>query len=412
MGSTWTERLARRAVGWYPRRWRERYAEEILDVLDQHRISARTVINLAANAAATRLDPTYRRDRSLAMRRVRTGLAVVATVAAFPGAFMGVQLVIGEETAFGVTGAHGLAVSGNGRLVVTSSGASTVRLWNIADPRHPVLLSSFDGGTALAVSPDAHTVAVIGHRVTLWNITDPTRPVQAATLPSYTGHVSAMAFTPDSRYLAMAYHGSVLVYDVTDPAQPRPLTRAPEQPTNQANHDAGHSQFSPNGRLLAIESADSDQVTLWSLADRSAPRSLATIVFGHEVPPFADLAFSPDGATLATTTVQGHLTLWNITDPAAPTMLSTMDDIPVGPGVADATVGATLAFSLDGRKLTSVIGSVKSVRWDVTDRTRPRHLDDLTRTDAGPGNFMPTPDGRAVVGAAHGADTIHVWTLG
>ena len=54
---------------------------------------------------------------------------------------------------------------------------------------------------------------------------------------------------------------------------------------------------------------------------------------------------------------------------------------------------------------------MKAVRWDVTDRTRCRHLNDLTRTDAGPGNVMLTPDGRAVVGAAHGADTIHVWTL-
>jgi len=319
--------------------------------------------------------------------------------------------MIGEETAFGVTGAHGLAVSGNGRLVVASSGASTVRLWNITDPRHPVLQSTFDGGSALAVSPDAHTIAVIGKKTRLWNITDPTRPVQAATLPSYTIHASAMAFTPDSRYLAMAYRGSVLVYDVTDPAHPRPLTRAPEHATNAPGQDARHGRFSPDGRLLAIEDAGSDQVTLWSLADRGAPRPLATIVFGHEVPPFGDLAFAPDGATLATTTVQGHITLWNITDPAAPTMSSTMDDVPVGPGVADATVGATLTFSLDGRALTSVIGSVKSVRWDVTDRARPRHVNDLTRSDAGPGNFILTPGGRAVVGAAHGADTVHVWTL-
>jgi hypothetical protein len=32
-----TARLSRFLVGCYPRRWRERYREEMLDVLDQHR---------------------------------------------------------------------------------------------------------------------------------------------------------------------------------------------------------------------------------------------------------------------------------------------------------------------------------------------------------------------------------------
>ena len=174
----------------------------------------------------------------------------------------------------------------------------------------------------------------------LWNISDPARPVRAGILPRYTLHASAMAFTPDSRSLAMAYHGSVLVYDVTDPARPRPLTPPPEQPTNDANHDTGPSRFSPDGRLLAIESVHSEQVTLWSVVDRSAPKPLATLVFGHEEPPFGDLAFSPDGATLATATTQGHLALWNVTDPAGPTVSSTCDDAPAGFGAVGSVLGS------------------------------------------------------------------------
>jgi hypothetical protein len=109
-----------------------------------------------------------------------------------------------------------------------------------------VLQSRFDGGgTALAVSPDAHTIAVIDDRIRLWNVTDPPWPVRAGTLPIYTGHAAAMAFTPDGRALAMAYDGGVLVYDVTDPAQPGPLTPAPTRPGNDSNNDASHSRFSP-----------------------------------------------------------------------------------------------------------------------------------------------------------------------
>ena len=40
-------------VACYPRRWRQRYAPELLAVLDQHQPSARTVLNLAAGAAST-----------------------------------------------------------------------------------------------------------------------------------------------------------------------------------------------------------------------------------------------------------------------------------------------------------------------------------------------------------------------
>ena len=44
-------RLSRFLVGCHPRRWRDRYGEEMLEVLDQHQASARTVASLAASAA-------------------------------------------------------------------------------------------------------------------------------------------------------------------------------------------------------------------------------------------------------------------------------------------------------------------------------------------------------------------------
>ena len=36
------DRLSRAVVGCYPRRWKQRYAAELLDVLDQHRAGPRT----------------------------------------------------------------------------------------------------------------------------------------------------------------------------------------------------------------------------------------------------------------------------------------------------------------------------------------------------------------------------------
>ena len=67
--------LSRFLVGCYPRRWRERYGEEMLDVLDQHRPGARTVVNLAASALGAHLDPAYRMEGLSMIRRHKKWLA-------------------------------------------------------------------------------------------------------------------------------------------------------------------------------------------------------------------------------------------------------------------------------------------------------------------------------------------------
>jgi hypothetical protein len=73
-------RLSRFLVGCHPRRWRGRYDEQMLDVLDQHQPTARTVASLAASVLSTHADPAYRTDRLSPARLRRAGLisAVVA----------------------------------------------------------------------------------------------------------------------------------------------------------------------------------------------------------------------------------------------------------------------------------------------------------------------------------------------
>ena len=61
------DRLSRALVGCHPRRWRERYGEEMLDVLDQHQATMRTVLDLAASALSAHADPAYRTDRAVAV---------------------------------------------------------------------------------------------------------------------------------------------------------------------------------------------------------------------------------------------------------------------------------------------------------------------------------------------------------
>ncbi len=59
MGPELAARLYRFLVGCHPPRWRQRYAAELLEVLNQHRPTSRTVLNLCASAVSAHLDPAW-----------------------------------------------------------------------------------------------------------------------------------------------------------------------------------------------------------------------------------------------------------------------------------------------------------------------------------------------------------------
>ena len=71
--SVLADRLSRLMVGLYPRRWRRRYGDELLALLEEHRSSPRTVANLALGALGTHLDPGYRREGVTMSRLGRVG---------------------------------------------------------------------------------------------------------------------------------------------------------------------------------------------------------------------------------------------------------------------------------------------------------------------------------------------------
>jgi hypothetical protein len=70
---------ARTLVHCYPRRWRQRYGDELLAVLEQHRAGPRTVLNLAVSALSTHLDPAYRME-GVTMARLRPFLVAAGVV--------------------------------------------------------------------------------------------------------------------------------------------------------------------------------------------------------------------------------------------------------------------------------------------------------------------------------------------
>ena len=314
-------RLSRSLVGCHPRRWRERYGEEVLEVLDQHHPTARTVVSLWASAVSAQLDPAYRTDR-LSLARLRRAALISAAIAA-PLALVLAPVGYGmwQDSYWHPAADEPLetaAFSPHAGIMVTAFGEAIDGMdmvWDVTDLSLPHRLSQFEGGQPLALSPDGRTVATIAYsgQAALWNVTDPRRPVKMATLSDGDGSkLEELAFSPDGQILATARYDKIFLWDMASPARPR-LLRTLDAPVT---YPAGDSQipfsqqdlaFSPGGTILA-SATGTDQVTLWNVTDPARAYRLATLGGANDF--VQAFTFSPRGNLLAAVTIHGTVLVY------------------------------------------------------------------------------------------------------
>ncbi|MCQ4205917.1 WD40 repeat domain-containing protein [Streptomyces longispororuber] len=273
-------------------------------------------------------------------------------------------------------------------LATTDNGFKTVRLWDVDRGRlRTTLTGRQDSVSAMAFSPDGRALAVGGSSsvVQVWDTTTGRR---RTALTGNQDSVDAVAFSPDGRTVAAGGWDNVIeVWDSRNPA--RTTARKPNRPHTTLTGHAGRVTslaFSPDASTLASGS-DDHTVRLWNTpVGRTISRS-RNFVYA--------IAFSPDGRTLATTagtTVQ----LWNTRTRRLRATIGAQEN-----GV-DA-----FAFSPDGR--TFGVASDDTVRlWD----TRTRHLrSTLTARQKGVYSIAFSPDGHTL--ATGGGDhATRIWDTG
>jgi WD40 repeat protein len=278
-------------------------------------------------------------------------------------------------------------------VLVTADASATTTLWNVTPPGAPSPLATLavpDGrARATAFSTDGRTLIAAGSAAmaNTWNITRPSRPVRGADLALSYDRVRAVAFTPDRRTVAAVNADSgILRMSGTSPSAPK--TNVTVLPNQVMGTNA--LAFSPDGRTLAVV-ADAATLMLWDVADRAQPvlRYRLSGAFGMKV------AFSPDGRTLATTSsTDPTVTLWNVADLSAPVRLATL--------VGHSDIVYALAFRPDGHILATGSADHTVILWDVTDRAHP----DRTATLTGHSSYVYavafSPDGHTL--ASGGGD--------
>lgn len=240
--------------------------------------------------------------------------------------------------------------------------------------------------------------------VILWDLTDPYDPRRIGEpFAARTGHASSVAFSPDGTILACgtagyAYGGgladAVILWDITDPHNPRRIGDALAQVSSVV--------FNPEGTTMAGISGAG--VVLWNLADRRrGPYPIGDPLRLRRNVSVTSVAFSPDGANLACGAFgelwdehyKSGIVVWDVTDPRAPRR--------VGEPLLTSHGAVTVAFSPDGATLASGTGESsypvqddgQVVLWDV-DITGRRALHQI-------GDPLPLP-GRYVTSVAFSPD--------
>lgn len=225
-----------------------------------------------------------------------------------------------------------LAIVGDGPA--NSLGAPQAAIWQLPDGKHTVV--DIQAALELTYAPNEGTLLI-------WtadsiHVFDPNTTAQVATFDEYGTSVDAVAFSPNGNTLAACSSNPHLTSRLwgTEDGQ---LEKTIEDPNNQGYGGAKVS-FSPNGQLLWA------QGSFWRVKDGARLMSLESVL-GKGTPPYfpASVSFSPDGKMMAVGYLEGHLRLWDLGEEKLIRELEGYQG-----EVLD------LAFSPDGKTLAAIFG--------------------------------------------------------
>ena len=234
------------------------------------------------------------------------------------------------------------AFSPNCHWLAVGGVSAAAHLWNLdtmslhgalALPRTVTMPSG--GFTTLAFSPDGRTLAAGGwYTVCLWG---PDSGTRGQVLKDFAGkQVSALAFSPDGRTLAVAVDRCVQLWD--------PDTGTLRRLLPGCKNFVHSLAFSPDGRTV-VSGHTAGNIYLWDPNTGALQGTLGAEDYGFIT---ESLAFSSDGTFLAAGGYlkggQGTVRLWDWHSGSLQRTLA----------AGAVRRGQSLAFSPDGRALTSV----------------------------------------------------------
>jgi WD40 repeat protein len=248
-------------------------------------------------------------------------------------------------------------------------------------------------------------IAVVMTLLAFWAIKSSQDATRQSTI-SRAGELAALALAERSGHFDTALLFGLEAFHKLDNAQTEgALLSLSDLNPGLEQYLAGHKSFvyslafSPDGARMASGSNDK-LVILWDVGDPKARRQLARLS-GH-TSSVRSVAFSPDGNTLASSSDDGVILLWDIRNPEMPFQLGTLEQ----------HQGAVLsvAFHPDGKLLASGGVDQEIILWDISDPQAASPLTVLSANRDLVDSVIFSPDGRTL--ASGGNDSrIFLWDV-
>ncbi|HEV2150276.1 MAG TPA: hypothetical protein VGR37_22950 [Longimicrobiaceae bacterium] len=168
----------------------------------------------------------------------------------------------------------------------------------------------------------------LGNRLYVWDVTGNTPVLRDSVVVSDAGTLGDVQVTEDGRYLVVATEqgqGSIVIYDLANPAKPAEIARLVTANTRNGVHTAEVARV--NGRLYAFLSATTSSPARVVTVDLSDPRNPREVWVQPTGDPFTHDVFVRDGI-LFTAGWNAGTTVWDIGGggrggtPAAPVQLA------------------------------------------------------------------------------------------